>query len=129
MIIEHIPIWTEDIDKIKAYYEKYFGAKRSNLYVNETTGFKRYFLHFSSGARLELMFGPNVPTNLNDTVRQHPGLIHFAFEVNAADEVERKARELKDNGFAISRGPTITGDGYYELETLDPDADRLEVMY
>lgn len=129
MTLEHIAIWTEDIDKLKAYYEKYFGAKSNDLYLNKNTGFKSYFLHFASGARLELMYSPNIPANLNDTILQYLGLIHFAFEVNSAAEVEKKAKQLKHDGFEVLRGPRMTGDGYYEFETLDPDGNRLEVMY
>lgn len=129
MTLEHIAIWTEDIDKLKAYYEKYFGAKSNDLYLNKNTGFKSYFLHFASGARLELMYSPNIPANFNDTILQYLGLIHFAFEVNSAAEVEKKAKQLKHDGFEILRGPRMTGDGYYEFETLDPDGNRLEVMY
>ena len=27
MILEHAAIWTNDLDKLKGYYEKFYGAK------------------------------------------------------------------------------------------------------
>lgn len=74
------------------------------------------------------MHRPDVPTNANDTVhRQHQGFIHLAFGVSSRAEVDAKAAELRDAGFLILSGPRVTGDGYYEFETLDPDGNRLEV--
>lgn len=129
MILEHIALWTRNLDGLKAYYEKYYGGESNELYENRSTEFKSYFLHFSSGARLELMYRPDILANLNDTVRQYLGLIHFAFEVSSREEVDEMAQQLKNDGFVILRGPRTTGDGYYEFETLDPDGNRLEVMY
>lgn len=70
---------------------------------------------------------PNIPSNLNDTIiKQHKGIIHLAFGVDTM-EVENKAKELQVDGFKILSGPRLTGDGYFEFETLDPDNNRLEV--
>ena len=71
---------------------------------------------------------PNIPANTNDTISsQHKGIIHLAFGVTSLQEVDDKAKELKANGFLILSGPRMTGDGYYEFETLDPDNNRLEI--
>lgn len=73
---------------------------------------------------------PGIPSNLNDTIKiQYKRIIHLAFGVNSLEEVEKKARQLKENGCPILSGPRRTGDGYYEFETLDPDSNRLEVTY
>jgi lactoylglutathione lyase len=129
MILEHAAIWTNDLDKLKGYYEKFYGAKAGNKYRNEFTGFESYFLSFESGARLEIMQRPGIPRNLNDTVQeQYIGIIHLAFSVATRTEVDEKAIELSGSGYTILRGPRLTGDGYYEFETLDPDGNRLEVF-
>jgi len=128
MIIEHIAIWTNQLENLKEFYEKYFGGKSNEKYTNVDKGFHSYFLTFDSGARLELMTMPNVPDNMNDrVVKQHQGIIHLAFGVETMKEVDLKAEELKAAGYPILRGPRKTGDGYYEFETLDPDQNRLEV--
>ena len=71
---------------------------------------------------------PDIPHNMNDTVvTQHKGIIHLAFAVKSIDEVDAKAKQLREAGYNILKGPRQTGDGYYEFETLDPDNNRIEV--
>jgi lactoylglutathione lyase len=126
--IDHVAIWTNDIEKLKDYYTRFFNAVAGTLYENEDTGFKSYFLSFDEGSRLEIMQKPGIPVNLNDSVDlQHIGIIHFAFHMDDMKNVIFKARELEDSGFRIVRGPRKTGDGYFEFETLDPDNNRIEV--
>ena len=128
MNIEHIAIWTRQLERLKDYYIAYFGAEANSLYRNKTKGFSSYFLSFESGARLELMNMPDIPENKNDVVgKQHLGLIHMAFGLDSMAAVDRKAEELRQAGYPILSGPRKTGDGYYEFETLDPDNNRLEI--
>jgi lactoylglutathione lyase len=128
MKIEHIGIFTAQIEVLKNYYSRYFGAISNKMYYNETKQFRSYFLSFKSGARIELMSKPGIPENLNDTkIKQHNGLIHFAFELENMQEVDNKAKELTKDGFLIIDGPRKTGDGYYEFVTLDPDSNRIEI--
>jgi lactoylglutathione lyase len=128
MTLEHVAIWTDNLEKLKEYYTKYFDGISNEKYTNEKTQFQSYFLSFKSGARLEIMFMPNIPGNKNDTViAQHKGIIHLAFGVDTIEAVEEKAKQLQTDDFKILSGPRKTGDGYYEFETLDPDDNRLEV--
>jgi lactoylglutathione lyase len=128
MTLEHVAIWTNNLELLKDYYLKYFGGIANNKYTNELKRFESYFITFESGARLELMTKPGVPNNQNDTITtQHQGIIHLAFSVESMQRVEEKARQLEADGYKIVSGPRKTGDGYYEFETLDPDNNRLEV--
>jgi lactoylglutathione lyase len=128
MTLEHAAIWTNDLERLKDYYVKYFDGTPNQKYSNSTKGFESYFLVFHSGARLELMKMPGIPENKNDTIQnQHSGLIHLAFGVDSIEQVNSKAEQLLKDGWKILRGPRKTGDGYYEFETLDPDNNRLEV--
>ena len=128
MTLEHAAIWTNNFEKLKDYYVRYFQAESNDKYFNPTKNFQSYFLSFKSGARLELMSMPNIPSNANDTIKnQHLGIIHLAFGVDTMNEVDEKAKQLKSDGYKILSGPRKTGDGYYEFETLDPDNNRLEV--
>ncbi len=128
MIIEHLAIWTQNLEALKDYYIQYFGAQPNDKYTNVQKQFQSYFLSFASGARLELMSRPDIPANANDPVKaQYLGLIHLAFGVNTMAEVDQKVEELRAAGFPILSGPRKTGDGYYEFETLDPDNNRIEV--
>ena len=128
MKLEHVALWTNQLEAIKTFYETYFGATANEKYTNATNQFESYFLSFGSGARLEIMSKPDIPDNLNDRITaQHQGFIHLAFEVATMEEVDAKAEGFKKAGLPILRGPRKTGDGYYEFETLDPDNNRLEV--
>jgi lactoylglutathione lyase len=128
MTLEHAAIWTDQLERLKNYYTRYFDAVSNEKYINPRKKFESYFLSFQSGARLELMSMPGIPDNQNDTIHmQYKGIIHLAFGVDTVTEVDQKAKQLLADGFTIVSGPRKTGDGYYEFETLDPDNNRLEV--
>lgn len=128
MKIEHVAIWTRQLEELKNYYTKYFEGIAGEIYINSAKSFQSYFITFDSGTRLEIMSNPDIPENQNDTVElQHIGLTHLAFEVESMTEVDLKAEELRSNGYPILNGPRKTGDGYYEFVSLDPDQNRIEV--
>jgi lactoylglutathione lyase len=128
MYINHVAVWTDQLEKLRDYYVKYFDGVSNNKYYNPDTKFESYFISFESGSRIELMRKPGIPSNTNDTVgKQHLGLIHLSFGVKSMDLVNEKCKELSAAGFKILRGPRKTGDGDWEFETLDPDNNRIEV--
>jgi len=126
MRIEHIAIWTNDLEMLKDYYVKFFNGKSNQKYINPKTQFESYFISFESGCRLELMTIPNIEETEYQKLN-YKGIAHFAFEVESKLEVDLKAEELKIAGFPIIKGPRITGDGYYEFETIDIDRNKIEV--
>jgi lactoylglutathione lyase len=128
MIVDHVAIWTNQLEHLKDFYVKYFNGRANEKYINREKHFESYFVRFDSGSRIELMQMPGIPENQNDTAgKQHQGLIHISFAVATMKEVSEKAVELELAGFKILRGPRKTGDGYFEFETLDPDENRIEV--
>lgn len=127
MRIEHVAIWTKDLERLKAFYMTYFGATVGEKYENKNKQFESYFLTFASGARMELMRRPDIPETLNDPIRQFYGLIHIAFSVGSKEQVDALTARLKQDGFPVLDGPRQTGDGYYESCVLDPDGNRLEI--
>jgi len=127
MKIEHIALWTKDIEKLKDFYLNYFNGVAGNKYYNPTKNFASYFISFSSGARLELMQMSTIPKNLNDVYRQYHGLIHFAFSVGSEEKVNALTNRLRSLGCRIVSEPRYTGDGYYESCILDPDGNRIEI--
>lgn len=129
MKLHHIAIWVNDLEKIKDYYVRFFDAVANDIYINKATGFSSYFLKFPLGSEIEIMHRPDIADNLNDTIKQYKGYIHLAFEVKSLEEVDAQAKKLQQAGFSILRGPRTTGDGYYEFETLDPENNRLEVLF
>jgi lactoylglutathione lyase len=128
MIIDHVAIWTTQLEKLKDYYVKFFNGRANEKYLNKDSHFESYFVSFDSGTRLELMQKPGIPPNLNDTVgKQYLGIIHLSFGLGNMSLVDAKLDELRKEGYNILKGPRKTGDGYYEFETLDPDNNRIEV--
>ncbi len=126
MTLEHIGIWTDELERLKEYYALYMGGIANQKYSNPLTGFESYFLSFASGARLEIMSKPELKgNNTNNNPQQQQ--MHLAFGLNSMHEVDEKAVLLRQAGFEIAKGPRKTGDGYYEFETFDPDNNRIEV--
>lgn len=127
MTIEHLAIWVKDLEKMRAFYEKYFEATANEKYHNPAKKFESYFLSFQSGARLELMQKPGIPDNKNDVSEQYTGLIHFAVSTGSIEKVNELTEKLRKDGFQVVGEPRTTGDGYYESVILDPEHNRIEI--
>ncbi len=127
MKIEHIAIWTNDLNRLKAFYEKYFGAQSGSRYINERTQFQSYFMTFESGARLELMQRHDIKSIEKSSGQDHYGYAHLAMSVGSEASVDALTQRLADEGYQILDGPRRTGDGYYESVALDPDGNRIEI--
>ncbi len=127
MKIEHIAIWTSDIEKLSEFYVKYFDGTRNEKYINQNKNFASYFISFDSGCRLEIMQMQGVPDSKNDAITQFTGIIHFAFDVENREALVAKTNQLEAAGFQVIDGPRVTGDGYFESVILDPDQNRVEL--
>lgn len=126
MYIEHIAIWTHDLERLKAFYETYFEGKANDKYVNAKKQFESYFLAFASGARLELMQMPAISQSHDEG--QPLGYAHLAFSVGSETDVDTLTTQLHKDGYQIISDPRRTGDGYYESCVLDPDGNRIEIV-
>ena len=129
MILEHVAIWTYQLERLRAFYETYFGGVSNQKYVNLNKGFSSYFLTFKGGARLELMQMAGVPDVPRDLENQFTGFIHMAFELGGTQEVDALTERLRSDGYEVIGEPRATGDGYYESVVLDPDENRVEITY
>lgn len=127
MRIEHIAIWTQNLEKLKDFYVNFFDGICGEKYINSKKGFESYFIKFEDGARLELMQMSSIPPNKNDIEKQYIGIIHIAFSVGSKERVDELTEILRANGYSISSEPRITGDGYYESCVLDLDGNRIEI--
>jgi lactoylglutathione lyase len=127
MQIEHIAIWTTQLENMRTFYERFFNGRSNNKYHNPVKDFHSYFLEFDTGARLELMQMPGIPENSNDPAKQYTGLIHFAISVGSREAVDSLTLKMREEGYPVLDGPRQTGDGYYESVILDPDGNRIEI--
>lgn len=126
MKIEHIAIWTEDLERSREFYSVFFGAKSGEKYINSAKGFSSYFLSFKSGCRLEIMKMES-RSDSEITEENFKGISHFAISVGSKQTVDELTESLRENGFTIASNPRETGDGYYESVVLDPDGNRVEI--
>jgi len=128
MRIEHVALWTCDLERSRAFYVTYLGGTANDKYTNPRTGFESYFLHFDDGARLELMQMPGIVESAHSSEQQSLGWIHVAFEVGDRSAVDALTERLRVDGFRVASAPRVTGDGYYESVVLDPDGNRVELV-
>ena len=124
-VIEHVAIWTGDLERLRAFYERYFGGVAGARYENPSTGFRSYFLDLE-GTRLELMQMPAVAERAEGD-DQRLGWTHVAFALGSEQAVDELTDLLRSDGYAILDGPRRTGDGYYESVVRDPDGNRVEL--
>lgn len=128
MKIDHIAIWTKNLEGLRSFYIHYFDASSTEIYYNHTKEFRSYFLSFDTDCRLEIMEMPRIPASRNDVIKQFIGIIHFAINVGSKKEVDRLTALLKNDGYKVVNEPRTTGDGFYESVVLDPDGNRIEIM-
>ena len=125
--VEHVAIWTQDLERLKEFYRTYFRARPSAKYVNPAKQFESYFLTFSSGARLVLMRRADVEGFPSPLEKPFAGYAHVAISVGSTEEVDALTARLEADGYRVVDGPRRTGDGYYESSVLDPDGNRIEI--
>ena len=127
MKIEHLAIWVADLERMKIFYEKYFQAKAGEKYHNPKKQFESYFLSFSDGPRLELMYRPDIESVNKNIAQEFIGFAHIAISVGSKEKVNTLTEELRSNGNEVIGEPRTTGDGYYESVVLDPEGNRIEI--
>ncbi len=125
MRISHIAMYVRDLEVVKEFYIRFFGAKAGELYHNPKTGLKSYFLSFDDGARLEIMNKPEMPDLPKELART--GYAHIAFSVGSKEKVDALTVELKTAGYEVISGPRTTGDGYYESCIVAIEGNQIEV--
>lgn len=125
MKIEHVAMYVNDLEGTKKFFERYMGAVSNDLYHNEKTGFKSYFLAFEDGARLEIMNKPNME-DVEKTLSR-TGFIHIAFSIGSKEKVDLLSAQMKEDGYEIISGPRITGDGYYESCVVAFEGNQIEI--
>lgn len=124
--IEHLAVWTRDIEQLRDFYVRWFGASANARYQSaRVASFASYFLTFpGGGARLELM-------QLPDLAPPAPvpaiGYAHLAISLGSREAVDAMEREMRAAGIVVRSAARMTGDGYYEAVVEDPDGNPVEV--
>lgn len=126
MRINHIAIWTSDIEQMRRFYMHYFKFTSGEKYINAKRGFTSYFLSSDEGgASIELMHMPDKsgPESRDDML----GLAHLAISVGSKENVNSLTARLRNDGCVILSEPRTTGDGCYESAVTDPEGNRIEI--
>jgi lactoylglutathione lyase len=126
MKLEHVALYVEDLEAIKNFYLRYFGATANQKYHNPRTGLQTYFLSFEDGARLEIMQRPGM--NPRSSGEHSLGYTHISFKLGSVEKVDELTRVLQENGCPLLNGPRTTGDGYYESVLSDPEGNLIELV-
>lgn len=116
---------TNELERSRDFYIKYFNGKSNEKYVNPKKGFVSYFVTFEGGASLEIMQRTDIT---KETADVFIGLAHFAFSTGSKEKMDAMIEQFRSDGYKIVGEPRITGDGYYEGAVLDPDGNIVEVI-
>jgi lactoylglutathione lyase len=124
--LEHVAIWTADLERLRAFYERYFGARPGKQYRSVAQpGFVSYFLTFpDGGGRLELMTAPGLAATAGAAAI---GYAHIALSVGSRTDVEAVTERMRRDGVRVVSEPRETGDGYFESVVEDPDGNAIEI--
>lgn len=123
--LEHVGLWVRDIDRVAAFYARFFDARIGELYHNPRKGLTSRFLAFGDGARLEIMSRVDIASRGAD---EQLGLAHVAIQVGDEQAVDALAARFIAAELPPIDGPRRTGDGYYECVVRDPEGNRVEII-
>lgn len=125
MQLIHTALWTNDPERLRDFYVRYFGGRSNDKYVNPRKGFASYFVTFEGGAALEIMQRKDIYDRYE---ADHIGLAHIAFLAGSSLKVNQQVERLRGDGYRICGEPRVTGDGYYEGAVFDPDGNTVEIV-
>lgn len=124
MKIDHIAVWTRDIERLRSFYCIHFNATSGTLYRNAARGFSSYFLSFAGGARLEIMQRTDITCK---AAGESLGFAHLALSTGSREAVLKLTETLRAQQVPVVGEPRWTGDGYFESIVADPDGNRIEI--
>ena len=127
MQIEHLALWVDDLEVMKAFYLTYFDTTAGEKYTNATTQLVSCFIYFGEDkTRLELMNRPAIQA-VTGKRGFDMGLAHFAISIGGKERVNALTERLRKDNYTIFKEPRTTGDGYYESVILDPEGNYVEI--
>ena len=123
--IEHTALYVRDLEAARDFFVKYFCGTANNGYHNDRTGFRSYFLTFGGTAMLEIMTRPDMEEPEKPPFRT--GWAHIAFSLGSREAVDELTERLRTDGYEITGGPRVTGDGFYESCVADKEGNLIEI--
>lgn len=125
MTIDHVAIFTGNTERLRIFYENYFGGKSNPKYFNIETGLKSYTLTFEGDTKLQIMEKPDINVERPQACK---GFSHLSFKVGSIKKVDELTATMKENGCDVRSYPRETGDGIYESCVYDPDGNEVGII-
>ena len=98
MQIDHIALYTRDLERLCEFYTKYFDGTAGKLYQNEETGTQACFVSFADGARLEIVTRPQFEDAEHS--RLWTGWAHTSFKAGTRENVDALTEQMRsEQGF------------------------------
>ena len=126
MRIGHVAVYVNDLEQVRDFYVKYFGAKASSTYSNFNTNFSNYWLTFDNNTELEIMQREGVIDQPKGVYRT--GYHHLAITVMDRKEVDEVTKRIENDGYQVVKGARTTGDRRYASVVLDPEGNEIEII-
>lgn len=115
--LDHVAAWVGDLERARAFYERWFNAKAGPEYSRRRSNFQSCFISLGSGPRIELMAMPS----------EAPRPAHIAVCVGSRGAVDGLITAMEAAGVSIISRPRVTGDGYYEAVVADSEGNLVEI--
>ena len=110
MKLDHVAIGAEDLELMRAFYEKYFGALANPKYENERKRFTSYFLTFPRGGRLELMHRPDIQkTSDSPCSHEYIGYAHLGGAARHSSSGRRAYEPAAGRRVSVARWTETNG--------------------
>ena len=125
MIIEHVAMYVNELERTREFFTDYFGARAGEPHTVPKSGLRSYMLSFDSGAMLEIMTRPGLDDPHKAPSRT--GYIHIAFKLGSKEKVDELTRRLRRDGYAVASGPCDTGGGVYGSSVVGIEGNLIDL--
>ncbi|HXZ85039.1 MAG TPA: VOC family protein [Myxococcota bacterium] len=136
--LNHIDLGTKDMAATRAFYEGVLGfplVRADLVEIGENGRMKHFFFDVGNGQLMGFMSGEDVrgyprdfDSGINKGLGLPPGVVHFAFDAESEDDLERIKEHLIANGVAVN-GPVDHEGWSKSIYFRDPNGLQLEVCH
>ena len=127
MKLDHIALWTTQIEVLSDFYVTYSGGIADELYIDPQGDVSCRYILFPEGSKLEIMQANNIHERHNKITDRIVGLTHLAFDAKSKQRVDTLTETLRKNGYQIEKPATMITENFYESAIFDPDGNIIEI--